>query len=136
MFEHRSEVIKVREIHFMRIHPDPRQAETASLLLTGVDGIDEVLVRSPVHLHVVYRLPQVSLRLLEESLGEIGFHLDNSLLHKMKRALIYYTEETQCANLGCKEGQSNCTRKVFVNRYEKLKHGCRDERPDHWRQYL
>ena len=87
-------------------------------------------------MQVTYQLPNISLRLIEESLTELGFHLDNSLLIKMRRAVVYYTEETQCANLGCAEGQSNCTVKVFINRYQRIKHGCRDQRPKHWRKYL
>ncbi|WP_231892822.1 hypothetical protein [endosymbiont of unidentified scaly snail isolate Monju] len=54
----------------------------------------------------------------------------------MRRALIKYTEETQCINLGCEGGESNCTVKIFINRYLHRTHGCRDDRPQHWRRYL
>jgi hypothetical protein len=127
---------KLRQIAFQVPHPDPEQATSAARLLGELEGIETVAVHNPTRLSVSYRLPRISLRLIEEALGDLGFHLDNSLMTRLRRALIYYTEETQCANLGCAEGQSNCTTKVFVNRYQQLKHGCRDERPSHWREYL
>jgi len=39
-------------------------------------------------------------QIIDEALIELGFHLDNSLLNKLLRALHYYSEEAQCANLG------------------------------------
>jgi hypothetical protein len=63
-------------------------------------------------------------------------HLDGALLLRLRRAMCYYMEETQRANWGCRHGEHNCTKKVFAKRYEVLEHGCRDERPEHWRRYL
>jgi hypothetical protein len=136
MAELTSDLVKTRDIVFRPYHPDPSQAETARQLLDGLDGVLEADALDPVHLRVTYHLPEISLRLIVESLEELGFHLDGSLVQRMRRALIYYSEETQCANMGCSVGQSNCTVKVFVNRYQRLTHGCRDRRPEHWRHYL
>jgi hypothetical protein len=105
------------------------------LLLSDVEGVLRVDLAHELCLRVSYHIHYLSLSQIEEALDELGFHLDNSLLTKIKRALYYYTEENERQNLGCEKGQSSCTRKVFVNRYEQLPHGCRDVRPEHWRRY-
>jgi hypothetical protein len=130
------ELIKHREICFCQLHPDPQQAQTAMLLLAGIDGVLRVQLVGPACLHVSYHLSRISLRNIEEALLELGFHLESDLLSKLKRALFYYTEETQRANAGCDCGNASCIRQVFVSRYQRLRHGCRDGRPQHWRSYL
>lgn len=126
---------KRREIRFCPLHPDPDQVQSAVLLLSDVTGIEEVVKVSPHSLQVAYNLRQISLQVIEEALIELGFHLDNGLLAKLKRALYYYTEETQRANRSYQQ-DINSTQEVFVNRYRQLPHGCRDARPRHWREYL
>ncbi|MDJ0805631.1 MAG: hypothetical protein QNJ78_02240 [Gammaproteobacteria bacterium] len=130
------EFIKHRDIYFNELHPDPNQAQTAALLLADIKGIHQVTPTDPLHLSVSYHLMDISLEQIEDGLVEIGLHLDNSLLYRMKRALHYYTEETQRANHGCLHGSFNCTRKIFADRYQRLDHTCRDDRPEHWRKYL
>lgn len=127
--------IKHREFRFCRLHPDTTQAHSASLLLDGMDGVHEVRPADSHLLFVRYDITIVTLATLEEVLTELGFHLDNSLMHKLKRALYAYTEETQRANLGL-EGENTADRKVFIQNYLRRRHGCRDERPEHWRGYL
>ncbi|QVL50698.1 MAG: hypothetical protein KFB96_09970 [Thiocapsa sp.] len=128
--------IKSREIPFHEIHPDPHQAVTAARFLTDVDGILEINPAGPILLRVTYDVLVTTLQEIEEALTELGLHLDNRLLHRVRRALYYYTEETLRANCGCPQGESNCTKKVFAKRYELIEHGCRDDRPEHWRRYL
>lgn len=129
-------LIKQREITFCSLHPDPDQAGSAAALLADVDGIQAVRVRNRLALEVHYRLVAICLADIEKLLEAKGFHLDNRLMLKIKRALHHYTEETQRANLGCAKGDPNCTEKVFVNRYRNRDHGCQDDRPEHWRRYL
>ncbi|NCA70945.1 MAG: hypothetical protein EOM91_12715 [Sphingobacteriia bacterium] len=128
--------IKHREIPFEAIHPDPQQADTAARFLSDVSGILEAEPVAPTLLRVRYDVLLTSLEEIEEALTEIGLHLDNGLFLRMRRALHYYTEETLRANCGCPRGESNCTKKVFAKRYELIEHGCRDQRPEHWRRYL
>jgi hypothetical protein len=130
------DLIKHREIAFRDLHPDPDQARTASLFLADVEGVIRATPESPLLLRVSYDLLQVRLQEIEDALKEIGLHLDNGLLFRIKRALFSYAEDTQRANLGCERGESNCTRKVFAVRYQRLNHACRDQRPEHWRRYL
>lgn len=128
--------VKHREIAFVEMHPDPDQARSAALLLADVKGVLRVNPVSPLLIQLSYDLLDISLEEIEDALREIGLHLDNSLLYRLKRSLYYYTEETQRANIGCPKGESNCTKKVFAVRYQKLNHACRDNRPEHWRRYL
>lgn len=123
--------LKHREILFATPHPDANQAQSAVVMLVDVDGVEQVSALTPTQLSISYDVTLVTLNLIEQALSELGFHLDNSLLSKMKRALYYYTEETLRINLGC----PNCTQKVFVHHYQQQAHGCRDERPEHWRNY-
>jgi hypothetical protein len=131
-----DDFVKHREIGFDELHPDPDQARTASLQLVGVPGIVEVEAVSPTLLRVRYDVMRITLEQIEAALDEAGFHLDNRLLLRLVRALWYYTEEVQRANHGCPRGRTNCTQKIYITRYQHVAHGCRDRRPEHWRQYL
>jgi len=129
-------LIKQREIVFCTLHPDRQQAHTAAAVLESVDGV--LRIDAPEHslLCVEYHLLVITLVEIEDLLQSNGFHLDNGLVQKLKRALFHYTEETQRANLGCHKGDANCTQKVFATSYKRRAHGCRDDRPDYWRRYL
>jgi len=128
--------IKQRDIMFNALHEDENQALTASQMLADLDGVVLADAVSDTHLIVRYDLRYFTLADVEELLKTVGFHLDNTLLIKLKRALCRYTEDIERANMGCTEGQSNCTREAYISRYQQLPHGCRDKRPDHWRDYL
>jgi len=128
--------IKHRRILFSALHPNPNQAQEAALFLTDMPG---VLRADPLETRLIaisYDLLMITLQDIDEALRELGLHLDNTLMTRLKRALYYYTEETTRANCGCPRGESNCTTKVFAKRYQTLEHGCRDHRPEHWRRYL
>ena len=130
-----EELRKLREVHFGEPHPDPRQAHSAVLVLQDVHGILDLHAPSYTILRVAYNVRIITLRDIEGALSEVGFHLDNSLLCKLRRTLWYYADDTDQANLGCEQGNSNCTRRIFVDRYTQRQHGCRDIRPQHWRRY-
>jgi hypothetical protein len=127
---------KQREIAFCTLHPDKDQAGTAAALLQDLEGIDKVERLSAAQIRVHYQIHHVCLADIEALLADRGFHLDNALIHRMRRALVHYMEETQRINMGCGKGSTNCTTKVFINRYRNRDHGCQDERPRHWRRYL
>ncbi|HEC20109.1 MAG TPA: hypothetical protein ENI97_12285 [Gammaproteobacteria bacterium] len=131
-----SDFIKTREIHFRNVDPASNDAREAMRLLMGVDGIKKIRALSESCIQVSYDLRTLTLQTLETALAEVGFHLDNNLLVKMKRALFYYTEETQLLNLGYRHDQASSTLDIFVNCYQQREHGCRDERPEYLRHYL
>ncbi len=127
--------LKAREISFCVLHPDKSQAHSASLVLDGIDGLDTIRLLSDHTLHVRYDIKIITLQMIEEGLVESGYHLGNSLLIRLKRALFYYTEEIERENLGLSSA-SGVTPQVFINSYRKICHGCRDQRPEYWRNYL
>ena len=131
-----TDLVKRREVWFRGPHPDPHQARTAAIVLSELHGVVHVQAVSPVLAHVHYDVTVLTLQVVEQTLQDVGLHLDNSLLVKLKRALYAYTEEAQRDSLGCPKGQTNCTQRVFVTHYQSRPHGCRDERPEHWRRYL
>jgi len=130
--------VKYRAIGFCTPHPDPQQALSAVLVLADIEGIIRVTIphRSRNTIHIRYDLNHISLHIIEDLLSELGFHLENSLLAKLKRALYYYTEENELQTLGLATGQDQSTREIFMRCYQCHSHGCRDERPQHWRKYL
>ncbi|MEJ2059295.1 MAG: hypothetical protein P8Y64_02240 [Gammaproteobacteria bacterium] len=130
--------IKHREIGFRGPHPDPNQAQSALLLLSDVDGVLQTHLLDAERIAISYDLTRLTLREIEDALIEIGFHINNNLLYKLKRALCDYTEEIERGNLGIDNQpcQRNCARKVFANYYRNRDHGCRDGRPPIWRHYL
>lgn len=130
-----AELLKQREIAFCPLHPDNNQAQSASLILVDVVGVHEVKPVTRDILHVTYNLQFITLKIIEEAFVELGFHLDNSLFAKLKRALFYYSEETQLANLGYDHPHTKSTTEIFINRYDHLLHGCRDKRPPFYRHY-
>ena len=132
------EPIKHRDIGFRDPHPDPQQAQSAVLVLADIEGVLRVSIPDQKRnvISISYDLSQIDLSIIEFLLIEMGFHLDNSLLAKIKRALYYFTEENQVQNLALQQKQDQSTRDIFMRCYRCKSHGCRDERPDHWRKYL
>jgi len=136
MDNHSDDCIKHRDILFADLHDQGESpSQLAMLLLADAPGIINLYPHSDARLHVSYDLRLVTLNIIESGLREVGFHLDNGLLCKLRRALCHYTEETQCLNMGY-QPDSKTTRDIYICRYLRLPHGCRDKRPNHWRKYL
>ncbi len=130
--------IKLRELAFRGPSSPSLTADSALPLLTEVEGVQQATRLDPLRIEVTYDLRMVTLEQIEYALQEVGFHLDNSLIFRLKRALYYFTEDNQRQNMGltklsCAQG---CAIKIFASRYQRLKHGCQDVRPEHLRQYL
>lgn len=123
---------KDREIVF---HDLPSgQVERALSLLEGMDGLTAVAGPAPNQLRVRYNVCEYTLEGLESALSSQGFHLDNSLLSKIKRALAYFCESVQRRNIAANEPDIK-SQQAFVKVYEKHLHGDRDETPEEWRGY-
>ena len=140
----KEELIKRREIHFCAARAgmsmqEPgsidRDASEAKQLLENINGIVELDVVNKHCIAVAYNVSILTMRIIEEALQEVGFVLDSSLLCKMRRALYYYTEETQLVNMGYTHHNSKSTTEIFIKQYEQRKHGCRDERPAYYHHY-
>jgi len=134
-----ADLIKRREIGFRGPHPDKDQTPKAMLFLLEAPGVQEVSRLRDNTLEVTYDLRKICFSAIEYALQYSGFHLDNSLLYKLQRALITYSEDILRANLGLEKidcTSNDCAQKIFVTEYRKRQHGCRDNRPPHWREYL
>lgn len=126
-----ADLDKTREIVF---HPLPAgQAERARDLLHGLDGLQAEL-HDPLSLRVRYSVRLYTLESLEGALQAQGFHLDNSLLPKLKRALVHFCENVQRENLAINAPDVK-SQQVFARVYEKHLHGDRDDTPEEWREY-
>jgi hypothetical protein len=123
---------KEREIVF---HALPvGQVERALILLEGMDGLTVVAGIEANYLLVRYNVCEYTLEGLESALSNQGFHLDNSLLSKLKRALAYFCESVQRRNVAANEPDIK-SQQAFVKVYERHLHGDRDETPEEWRDY-
>lgn len=109
------------------------QVERALSLLDGVDGLTAVAGVAN-SLHVRYNVCEYTLEGLEAALSNQGYHLDNSLLSKLKRALAYFCESVQRRNVAANEPDIK-SQQAFVKVYELHLHGDRDETPEEWRGY-
>ena len=125
-----------RELVFRGPHREADQAPAAALLLADSPLVLEVSVSGKDRVMVRYDLCEVTYIEIEAALEELGFHLDNSVLTRLRRAYYSYCEDTRRANLKVSSNCfGHCARRIFVREYQKQEHGCRDQRPSHWRAY-
>jgi len=123
---------KTREIVF---HPLPvGQVERARVLLQGLDGLEVTIGTDTNTLLVRYHVCEYTLEGLETALASQGFHLDNNLLCKLKRALAYFCEGVQRSNVEANEPDIK-SQQAFMKVYERRLHGDSDETPEEWRDY-
>lgn len=125
------DIHKRREIVFHALPPG--QADRALALL---DGLPALTVRKlgEMALEVGYCVQDYTLEWVEAALTEQGFHLEATLLIRVRRALYYYTERVQRQNLRLPEVQTK-NYKAHVEAWQKRPHGDHDETPNEWRQY-
>jgi len=123
---------KTREIVF---HPLPvGQVERARVLLQGLEGLEVTIGAGFNTLLVRYHVCEYTLEGLETALSSQGFHLDNNLLCKLKRALAYFCEGVQRSNVEANEPDIK-SQQAFMKVYERRLHGDSDETPEEWRDY-
>jgi len=123
---------KTREIVF---HPLPvGQVERARVLLQGLEGLEVTIGAGSHTLLVRYHVCEYTLEGLETALSSQGFHLDNNLLCKLKRALAYFCEGVQRSNVEANEPDIK-SQQAFMKVYERRLHGDSDETPEEWRDY-
>ena len=116
--------------------PDQSPADLAVLILGSFPGVQSLVLLDRNRIDISYNLLETSLDELLEQLTNAGLEVAGSLMERISRALCIYTEGVQRENLGIEPRyRSAFTRKIFIQRYQKLDHQCRDTRPDVWRQY-
>ncbi len=138
----RSEAMKTRDIGFRGPHHQGNQASGACALVVHLNGVQRAEVKTAACLQVDYDLHCICLRVLRRHLQLAGFHLDASLLTKLKTALIEYAEEHQREEWGL--GDCAMPNQAFRPTAEQLSQCDRFIRPpsppersdDPWRHYL
>ena len=125
---------KHREILFSKFPPGqvPEAAD-------DLKQLEEVEAAPSIEKRVVavdYELQQHTLQELEAHLEDKGYHLDNTLMSKLTRALIHYVEDTQLHNLGAPDKQHKLPpQEAYIRAWEHHPHGDHDDTPPEWREY-
>lgn len=124
---------KNREIVFHSLPPG--QAARACSLLDGIEGIQaNIDLRQENVLNITYNVRDYTQEGLEKALEIQGFHLDNGLMQRLKRALVRFCEQVQRENLLINAPDVK-SQQVFARVYEHQIHGDHDETPEEWREY-
>jgi hypothetical protein len=126
-------LIKARELRFRPLPPG--QVEQAMRSLSMLKGLHVEPGKSALALMVRYSLVDYSLESLETALQDAGFHLDGALFVKLRRALIYFCEETQRHNLLSPERLIKQSNEVYVKVYDHHLHGDHDDTPPDLREF-
>lgn len=127
-----SDLRKIREICFN--HLPPGQAAQAVQALSRLGNLAVRHSSSERCILVDYHIQRHTLNDLENALASQNFHLDNSLLSKIRRVVVSYAEEVQRENLSS-PGREDRTRPIYVQIYGQHAHGDHDETPEEWREY-
>jgi len=125
------DIHKRREIVF-----DPFPHGQAALAVQILSGLSGLIVRS-LDLHTIeicYRIGDYTLEGLETGLEAQGFHLHNTLLIRIRRALVHYCERTQRENIAHPAAPTK-QYKPHIEAWQKRPHGDHDDTPAEWRQY-
>jgi hypothetical protein len=129
-----TDLKKHREILFSRFPPG--QVPEAADDLKRIEEVEVAQKNEKRALGVTYELQQHTLEELENHLEDKGFHLDNTLMSKLTRALIHYVEDTQLHNLGAPEKRlKRSADEAYVKAWEQRPHGDHDDTPPEWREY-
>ena len=128
------EKYKRRTIRLGGADANPDRVRSAARLLRDVKGVSEVRIISRNRMVVRYNVRQITLQIIEALLSEFGYQLETGLVCRCLRAVVYYLEDIECSEPV--HDQAECTRDVFITRYLRRPHGCRDQRPDYLRRYL
>lgn len=128
-----SDLRKQREILFAKFPPG--QIPEAADHLERLERVDIAPKLEKRAIDVAYDLREHTLEALENQLQDKGFHLDNTLMSKLMRALIHYVEETQLHNLQAPDRPLKHSQEAYVQAWERHPHGDHDETPPEWREY-
>jgi uncharacterized protein YcgL (UPF0745 family) len=127
-----GDTFKTRQLVFSRVPSG--QAHEAAIVLTGLPHLVVLAEIDERTLLVRYDISNYTLQRVEKALTAEGFHLDNGLLIKLRRALVYYCESIQCEN-ALPPPRDRLSKQIFAQVYEHHPHGDHDDTPEEWRTY-
>jgi hypothetical protein len=112
------------------------QTEQAYALLDGLPDCEVKHSSEPNTLLVNYSLEHYTLEGLDRALAEQGFVLENSLLHRIGRQIIYYCEDTEIHNMDIPDHPTKKREEeIFIQAYDHQLHGDHDDTPPESRKY-
>ena len=123
---------KQRDIVFDSLPTD--QAVQAARLLNRLPAVEAQAIPEAHSVVVNYQVTQWCLEELEAQLLQAGFHLEGSILQRIRRALVHYTEAIQRENLHFPEREHK-SKEVFIHAWTHHPHGDHDETPEELREY-
>ena len=128
-----ADLRKQRDILFAKFPPGqvPEAADQLGLL----EHLRAEALLQKRTVEVDYDLSDYTLRELEDHLVERGYHLDNTLMSKLVRALVHYSEDTQLHNMEAPERLIKKSHEAYIQAWEQHPHGDHDETPQDWREY-
>jgi hypothetical protein len=118
---------KHREIRFSKLPPG--QIERAQSMLALLSGIEVAAGLLPTTISVWYEVEDHTMQGLEAALRQEGFHLENTLIAKLIRALVYYSEETQLRNMHGPQRLLKKSHEVYSKAWDHHPHGDHDDTP-------
>ena len=123
---------KTRELRFEPGHAG--EIGRAVNLLSGLPGMLVAPGETANSLSVSYELGDYTFEGLEAALVAQGFHFDSSIVRRIQRALIHFSEETQLRNMRVPERLIKKSQQVYSRVWEKHMHGDHDSTPQDLRQ--
>jgi hypothetical protein len=123
---------KHRELRFSPLRPG--QVEQAFVLLSGLDGLTVAPGTATNGISVWYEVTDYTMRGIEAALIDQGFHLENTLMCKLVRAVVYFVEDTQLRNMRQPERLLKKSHEVYSKAWDNHPHGDRDDTPMDLRQ--
>ena len=115
-----------------------RLDETSDLPLAklrALHGIDELTVDEDC-LRLNYDVRATNCARLIEDLRALGLNPALARGERWRIALRAYRESIWAEDFNNEIGWDSFVREIYVSRYRHRRHGRRDDRPHHWRQYL
>lgn len=128
-----NDLHKQRDILFAKFPPG--QVPEAADHLGQLERLRAEALLHKRAIEVDYDLSDYTLRDLENHLEDRGYHLDNTLMSKLVRALVHYTEDTQLRNLHAPERLIKKSHEAYIQAWEQHPHGDHDDTPPEWREY-
>ena len=114
----------------------PQQGRAPVMVkLAALAGIED-LVLDDNKLRVVYDIRETQIEAVIELLQHAGASVVLSWYGLWRLRFRCYRESVQVQEANNEIGWDSCVREIYVSRYRHRRHGRRDDRPRHWRQYL
>ncbi len=133
--------IKHRDISFCSLREDTNLSHSAVFIINDLSGVLMSHALNNRSVHIAYDLNYITFEEINAVLVNEGYHLDNSLLAKMKRSIAFYCEEAFRENSRREWAldevhEQRKSELVYLRARKKSACECRDQRPEHWRKYL